>query len=69
MNQWITEKYIYPDVDMDRGKILWEDDLKKFPERWGRYLDVDGDGIAYRTLPGNKEPNSAYFARGTGHNE
>jgi 2-oxoglutarate ferredoxin oxidoreductase subunit alpha len=37
--------------------------------KWGRYLDVDGDGIPYRTLPGNKQPNAAYFARGTGHDE
>jgi 2-oxoglutarate ferredoxin oxidoreductase subunit alpha len=36
---------------------------------WGRYLDIDGDGIPYRTLPGNKHPRSAYFARGTGHDE
>jgi 2-oxoglutarate ferredoxin oxidoreductase subunit alpha len=54
---------------MDRGKILWEDDLQEFEGRWGRYLDVDGDGIPYRTLPGNRLPNAAYFARGTGHDE
>ncbi len=69
MNQWMTKPFEYPDKPMDRGKILWEEDLKKMSERWGRYLDVDGDGIPYRTLPGNKLPNAAYFARGTGHNE
>ncbi len=69
MNQWMTKPYEYPDTPMDRGKILWEDDLKKMSERWGRYLDVDGDGIPYRTLPGNKLSNAAYFARGTGHDE
>ncbi len=69
MNQWISEKYKYPENDMDRGKVLWEEDFKDFPEKWGRYLDIDGDGITYRTLPGNKEPNSAYFARGTGHDK
>jgi 2-oxoglutarate ferredoxin oxidoreductase subunit alpha len=37
--------------------------------KWGRYLDVDGDGIPYRTLPGNKLTNSAWFARGTGHDQ
>jgi 2-oxoglutarate ferredoxin oxidoreductase subunit alpha len=73
MNQWMAEKYKYPDVDMDRGKVLWEEGLrdfeKKYGKEWGRYLDVDGDGITYRTLPGNKEPGAAYFARGTGHDE
>jgi 2-oxoglutarate ferredoxin oxidoreductase subunit alpha len=69
MNQWMTRPFEYPDKPMDRGKILWEDDLKKLGDSWGRYLDVDGDGITYRTLPGNKLHNSAYFARGTGHDE
>ena len=67
MNQWMTEPFKYPDVPMDRGKILWEDDLKKLVEPWGRYLDKDGDGIPYRTVPGNRQPGSAYFTRGTGH--
>jgi 2-oxoglutarate ferredoxin oxidoreductase subunit alpha len=67
MNQWMTKPFRYPDVPMDRGKILWEKDFEKLTERWGRYLDVDGDGIPYRTLPGNRHPDSAYFARGTGH--
>ena len=69
MNQWMTKPFEYPDRPMDRGKILWEDDLKKMSGKWARYLDVDGDGITYRTLPGNKLPNAAYFARGTGHDE
>ena len=69
MNQWITKPFEYPDKPMDRGKILWEDDLKQMSGKWGRYLDVDGDGIPYRTLPGNRLPNAAYFARGTGHDE
>ena len=38
-------------------------------QRWGRYLDVDGDGIPYRTLPGTPTPQAAYFTRGTGHTE
>ena len=36
---------------------------------WGRYKDVDGDAIPYRTVPGNKHKMAAYFTRGTGHNE
>ncbi|HEY9077181.1 MAG TPA: 2-oxoacid:acceptor oxidoreductase subunit alpha [Anaerolineaceae bacterium] len=73
MNQWMTPKFEYPDQPMDRGKILWEDDLQKLLDRsggkWGRYLDVDGDGITYRTVMGNKHKASAYFTRGTGHDE
>jgi 2-oxoglutarate ferredoxin oxidoreductase subunit alpha len=67
MNQWMTEPFQYPDVPMDRGKQLWEEDLKKLTEPWGRYLDKDGDGIPYRTFPGNRQPGSSYFTRGTGH--
>ncbi len=73
MNQWVADGFKYPDRPMDRGKILWEEDftkiLEKTDNRWGRYLDIDGDGIPYRTLPGNQKPNSAYFTRGTGHDE
>lgn len=69
MNQWMAEPFEYPDAPMDRGKVLWEEDLEKIKGDWGRYRDVDGDGIPYRTLPGNKYPTSAYFLRGTGHNE
>ncbi len=73
MNQWISDPFEYPNKPMDRGKILWEVDfenfLKKHNNKWGRYQDVDGDGIPYRTLPGNLHPLSAYFTRGTGHDE
>ena len=69
MNQWMTEPFSYPDTPMDRGKVLWEEDIEKLKEQWGRYLDKDNDGITYRTLPGNKHPMSSYFLRGTGHNE
>ena len=69
MNQWMTEPFEYPDTPMDRGKILWEEDIEKLTERWGRYLDIDGDGIPYRTVPGNRSPLSPWFARGTGHDE
>lgn len=69
MNQWMTKPFEYPPTPMDRGKILWEEDLDKLKGDWERYKDVDGDGIAKRTVPGNKHMNSAWFARGTGHNE
>ena len=67
MNQWMTEPFQYPDVPMDRGKVLWEEDIEKLKGQWGRYADADGDGIPYRTVPGNRHPGSAYFTRGTGH--
>lgn len=54
---------------MDRGKILWEEEFDQIADKWGRYLDIDGDGIPYRTVPGNRHPKSAYYARGTGHDE
>jgi 2-oxoglutarate ferredoxin oxidoreductase subunit alpha len=69
MNQWMTEPFVYPDTPMDRGKILWDEDIAAIKGQWGRYLDKDGDGITYRTIPGNEHPMSSYFLRGTGHDE
>jgi 2-oxoglutarate/2-oxoacid ferredoxin oxidoreductase subunit alpha len=69
MNQWMSKPFQYPDTPMDRGKLLTEAELEELKGNWGRYLDKDGDGIPYRTLPGNKHPMSAYFTRGTGHDE
>jgi 2-oxoglutarate ferredoxin oxidoreductase subunit alpha len=69
MNQWMTEPFKYPPKPMDRGKVLWEEDLERLKGEWARYRDVDGDGVPYRTLPGNCHPSAAYFARGSGHNE
>ena len=69
MNQWMTRPFEYPSEHIQRGKVLWEEDFKKLTEPWGRYLDVDGDGVPYRTIPGNKHPASAWFARGSGHDE
>jgi 2-oxoglutarate ferredoxin oxidoreductase subunit alpha len=69
MNQWMSKPFEYPDVPMDRGKVIREKDLEELKGNWGRYLDKDGDGIPYRTLPGNQHPMSSYFTRGTGHDE
>jgi 2-oxoglutarate ferredoxin oxidoreductase subunit alpha len=69
MNQWMSKPFEYPDRPMDRGKILWEKDLEELKGNWGRYVDKDGDGIPYRTIPGNKHPLGSYFTRGTGHDE
>jgi 2-oxoglutarate/2-oxoacid ferredoxin oxidoreductase subunit alpha len=65
MNNWMSEGFKYPTRPINRGKVLTEDVLKKIGE-WGRYKDVDGDGIAYRTIPGDGMPS--YFTRGSGHN-
>jgi 2-oxoglutarate/2-oxoacid ferredoxin oxidoreductase subunit alpha len=69
MNQWMSQPFEYPDTPMDRGKVLWEGDMDRLDGQWARYKDLDGDGIPYRTLPGNRHPRAAYFTRGTGHNE
>jgi 2-oxoglutarate ferredoxin oxidoreductase subunit alpha len=69
MNMHISDTFEYPEKPMDRGKVLTAEDLEKLGGSWGRYKDVDGDGIPYRTLPGTKHPMAAYFTRGTGHNE
>lgn len=69
MNQWMAEPFEYPKDPIERGKVLWETDLEKIGGVWGRYKDVDGDGIPYRTVPGNRYPTSGWFGRGTGHDE
>jgi 2-oxoglutarate ferredoxin oxidoreductase subunit alpha len=68
MNLWMSEPFVFPDKPMDRGKVLTADDLERVGS-FARYRDIDGDGIPYRTLPGNEHPLSPYLARGTGHSE
>src|SRR5688572_5445380 len=51
MNNWMSDGFRYPDRPIDRGKVLTPEALKKLGE-WGRYKDVDGDGIPYRSVPG-----------------
>ncbi len=68
MNDWMC-----PDLKWDEnyqpdiGKVLTGDDLDSI-EKFQRYLDPDGDGIPYRTLPGD-HPKGSYFTRGSGHNK
>ncbi|HEU5011570.1 MAG TPA: 2-oxoacid:acceptor oxidoreductase subunit alpha [Roseiflexaceae bacterium] len=68
MNNWMTKPFEYPTEPMDRGKVLTAEQLRDIQD-WGRYKDVDGDGIPYRTLPGTESARAAYLSRGTGHNE
>ncbi len=66
MNNWMSDAFTYPTTPINRGKMLTADKLKELGS-WGRYRDVDGDGIPYRTIPGDGLP--AYFTRGSGHND
>ena len=68
MNNWMSEPFEYPEKPMERGKVLNQQQLQELGG-FARYKDVDGDGIAYRTLPGTDHPAAAYFTRGSGHNE
>jgi 2-oxoglutarate ferredoxin oxidoreductase subunit alpha len=68
MNDWMVKRLTWDDsYRPDRGKVLDADALERV-ERFSRYLDVDGDGIAARTLPG-VHPKGAYFVRGSGHDK
>ena len=66
MNNWMADAFKYPTKPITRGKRLTAEVVKKIGE-WGRYKDVDGDGIPYRTVPGDGMP--AFFTRGSGHND
>ena len=66
MNDWMVPEFDFDDKKVpDRGKVLSAAELDEM-EKFHRYLDVDGDGIPYRTLPGT-HPKGAYFTRGSGH--
>jgi 2-oxoglutarate ferredoxin oxidoreductase subunit alpha len=72
MNFWMAEPPQYPTEGFKRGKVLTAEkleELKKKSKQWGRYLDMDDDGVPWRTLPGNAHPDAAYFTRGSGHDE
>ena len=69
MNDWTCPEFKWDDTKLfDKGKVLHEKDLEEI-ENFGRYLDVDGDGIPYRTYPGAHPEKGAYFTRGTSHDE
>ena len=66
MNKWLADPFDYPEKPFNRGKVATARDLDNMPD-FGRYKDVDGDGIPYRTLPGTEHFKAPYFTRGTGH--
>ena len=67
MNDWMVPKLTWDDsYRPDRGKVLTAEQLETV-KTFHRYVDSDGDGVTYRTLPG-VHPSGAYFTRGSGHN-
>ncbi len=68
MNEWLCEPLQWDEGRrFDRGKVLTAEELEAGRE-FGRYLDVDGDGITYRTWPGTHPTRGAFFTRGTSKN-
>ncbi len=69
MNDWVCDELHWDDAHVhDRGKVLSAEELDAMPD-WGRYKDVDGDGITYRTIPGTHPTKGAFFTRGTSHDQ
>jgi 2-oxoglutarate ferredoxin oxidoreductase subunit alpha len=65
MQDWLTAPFRWDDARrLDRGKVMTREDLDTSRE-FGRYLDVDGDGITYRTYPGTHPTKGSFFTRGT----
>jgi 2-oxoglutarate ferredoxin oxidoreductase subunit alpha len=65
MNDWLCEPFTWDDSKTyDRGKVMTAEELEA-GKTFGRYLDVDGDAIPYRTLPGTHPTKGAFFTRGT----
>jgi len=68
MNDWMIKELQWDNkYQPERGKVLGAKELEEI-EEFHRYLDKDGDGITYRTIPGT-HPRGSYFTRGSGHNE
>ena len=66
MNLWGSDPLELVQEPFDRGKLVSAEDIEE-QGGFGRYRDVDGDGVPQRTIPGNRHPQAAYFARGSGH--
>lgn len=69
MNDHVSDALVWDDKrKFRRGKVLTADQLEKM-EKFGRYLDVDGDGVPYRTIPGTHPTKGSYFTRGSSRDE
>ena len=77
MNDHVTEPLVWDDTRVyDRGKVLTAEQLDNiytngsaFNGKWGRYLDIDGDGIPYRTIGGTHPTRGAFVTRGSSRDE
>jgi 2-oxoglutarate/2-oxoacid ferredoxin oxidoreductase subunit alpha len=70
MNMWSSEPLKLNQEPYDQGKRLSAQDLDEWTKagkKFRRYFDQDGDGIPYRTVPGNQNRMASYFTRGSGH--
>ncbi len=70
MNLWSSDPLKLEKEPFDRGKLLNAADLEQWEKqgkKFRRYFDADGDGIPYRTIPGNPNRKASYFTRGSGH--
>jgi 2-oxoglutarate ferredoxin oxidoreductase subunit alpha len=68
MNQRLCKPFVWDDAkEYDRGKVMTAEELEA-GKPFGRYRDVDGDGIPWRTLPGTHPSKGAFFTRGTTRN-
>ncbi|NVJ60959.1 MAG: 2-oxoacid:acceptor oxidoreductase subunit alpha [Gammaproteobacteria bacterium] len=70
MNDNLCDEFEWDDqTAYNRGKVLSKEELDSLEQRWGRYLDTDGEGIGYRTIPGTHPTKGSYFTRGSSHDE
>lgn len=70
MNDNLSDPFEWDDErEYQRGKVFTTEQLETMSERFGRYLDVDGDGIPYRTYPGTHPTKGSFFTRGTSRDE
>ncbi|MBI3001767.1 MAG: 2-oxoacid:acceptor oxidoreductase subunit alpha [Deltaproteobacteria bacterium] len=70
MNLWSSDPLVLAKEPFDRGKLVTAEQLEQWEKqgkKFRRYFDADGDGIPYRTIPGNTHRHAAYFTRGSGH--
>ena len=67
MNDHLTDPFNWDENKIyNRGKVMTAKDLEEF-KVWGRYLDIDGDGVPYRTIPGTHPTKGSFFTRGSSH--
>ncbi|MEO6191317.1 MAG: 2-oxoacid:acceptor oxidoreductase subunit alpha [Saprospiraceae bacterium] len=67
MNDHLSDPFNWDESKIyNRGKVMSAKDLEEF-KVWGRYLDIDGDGVPYRTIPGTHPTKGSFFTRGSSH--